>query len=144
MDILIDKIRARIKTSEDVSVFKQYLIDYSHTNDWYRHVMSDIPRKGYYRNIIYRDSDFEVVIISWKRYAKTEWHSHPLKGCLMTVLYGSLDEIKLEQNKSFIDFKSLKPGQVNYVRPTDEHIISNSFNNISVSLHLYSPPGFYD
>jgi Cysteine dioxygenase type I len=94
-----------------------------------------------YSNTLYRTDKFEIRFICWKSLQKTPRHPHPENGCLMKIL----TEKRIEEK--FINTRSIKTvykkEEVGYIKASKSHILENSDTD-SVSLHIYSPSGFYD
>lgn len=109
--------------------------------DWEKYIKT--CHDNYHRNLVYRNSDFEILVISWLPGQKTPIHSHPENGCIMKVLKGQLCETKITQNdKKFIN--TYCKNDTSYIHNSiGKHIISNDSDNLAVSLHIYSPPNFY-
>ncbi|ADO67447.1 putative type I cysteine dioxygenase [Cafeteria roenbergensis virus] len=97
---------------------------------------------NYNRNIVYRNKQFEIVTIYWDEKSKSPFHSHPEQGCILKVISGTLKENLLlnnnemkvnilnKDNTSYLD-NSIGIHQIEALKPTK-------------SIHIYSPPGFYD
>mgnify|MGYP001482392476 CR=1 FL=1 len=94
----------------------------------------DEPNK-YEKVIIYRNDDYELILINWEKGASTNYHDHPKNGCVLKVLDGKLYEISGSKlnilNKNITSFK-----------------LENEYHRIlalekSYSLHYYSPPNYY-
>jgi hypothetical protein len=93
------------------------------------------------RNIIYRSKNFELILISWKKDYETEYHSHPENGCLLRVLEGSLMEnIKLDDTSKMNFFGQ---NNVSYMH-NSKGLHKITALSQTFSLHLYSPPGYYN
>ena len=104
----------------------------------------EFSREKYKKVTLLRNVDFELVLITWLPNQHTKLHSHPSNGCLMKVLYGQLHEI-IYQNKTSYQEKNNKQGEYSFIcDKLGKHVISNIENSPAVSLHLYSPPNFYD
>ena len=95
----------------------------------------------YYSTTLFRADNFEIRLLCWKPFQKTPKHPHPENGCLMKILEGELIEEKFENDKSIETL--YKKGDVGYITASEIHILKN-LDNDSVSLHIYSPSGFYD
>ena len=95
----------------------------------------------YYSTTLFRADKFEIRLLCWKPFQETPKHPHPENGCLMKILEGELIEEKFENDKTITTV--YKKGDVGYITASEIHILKNSDNN-SVSLHIYSPSGFYD
>jgi hypothetical protein len=127
----------RIIIKKDMKQFKNIL---NMNIDWSKYAKIDI--NNYNKNCIYRDKDFEIIIITWYKNQSTKLHKHPSNGCLMKVLLGSLTEKKILNNKS-IKINHYNSNDISYIHDDyAQHKIYNN-NNVSVSIHIYSPPNFY-
>ena len=95
----------------------------------------------YNSTTLYRNDYFEIRLLCWKPQQETPKHSHPKNGCLMKILEGKLIEEKFVNDSSI---KTVyKKDEVGYIKASELHILKN-LDTDSVSLHLYSPSGFYD
>jgi len=109
--------------------------------DWTKY--AKIDENNYNKNCIYKDEDFEITVITWYKNQSTNMHKHPSNGCLMKVLLGSLTEQKFLSDNS-ISINTLNTNDISYIHDKyAKHKIYNN-NNLSVSLHIYSPPNFYN
>ena len=106
----------------------------------------DVTRRKYNKKIIYKNDLFEIILIKWDKDSETPIHSHPKNGCLLKLIKGKLLEEKyIETNEGLRLFVSnnLKIGETNFM-----HDIIGQHKIIAVeesySIHLYSPPGFYN
>jgi hypothetical protein len=96
---------------------------------------------NYYSNTLYRTDKFEIRLLCWKPLQETPKHPHPQNGCLMKILTGKLIEEKFMNNSTI---KTVyKKDEVGYIKAPESHILKN-LDTDSVSLHIYSPSGFYD
>ena len=104
--------------------------------------ISNSLNKNYYKSVIYKNNIFELIIIKWEKNSKTSIHSHPENGCLLKPIFGSIKEIRYLNPNSNKD-SQLKLDQVYYMHDNlgKHRIIADE---ISYSIHLYSPPNFYD
>jgi len=96
---------------------------------------------NYYSNTLYRANKFEIRLLCWKPLQETPRHPHPENGCLMKILEGKLIEDKFLDNNNIQTV--YKKGDVGYIKATESHILRNTEID-SISLHIYSPSGFYD
>lgn len=126
---------------------KQILEDYNGT-DWLDHSNHMIDDHEYKRNLIYSDNNIDVFIITWGDYATTKVHDHPPSGCLLKILENRLTENIFQHNNdngvlTLCKFNKMKVGDISYSEGCSYvHKINNNTADISVSLHIYSPPGF--
>lgn len=103
----------------------------------------NLNKKKYSKECVFKNNDYELFIISWLPKQHTQLHLHPDNGCIMRILYGELFEIRINNN----DVKEYHYYTNNNSFMSNEygkHIISNINNKLAISLHLYSPPNFYN
>jgi hypothetical protein len=106
--------------------------------DW-RHY-ADL-KKNFNRNIIYRSKNMELILISWQKDYETDYHLHPENGCLLRILEGSLMENIKDEESNKMNFYG--NNNVSYMHNSKgSHKITALTQTFS--LHLYSPPGYYD
>ena len=125
-------------------------LKYYQDRDWRQHktyfynesINKNSNKKSYYKNILYQNDAFELILIKWEKGAETAIHQHPSNGCLLKLLEGKLIE---ERYTNDILYKSseLKLNSVGYMHDTvGAHKITALEE--SYSLHLYSPPKYYN
>jgi len=108
-------------------------------NDWYDHIHIKDP---YNRKIVYKNDSIEIIVITWSKNQSSRIHTHPENGCLMRILYGELIEEKYNRNLELLGRSIIKKDNISYIEgDVITHKIINS-NQISVSLHIYSPPNY--
>ena len=108
--------------------------------NWEKYVKKD--EENYFRNTVFRNENFEILIITWLPGQKTPIHHHPKNGCLMKILEGKLKETAFKNNDIFNTI--YKENDASYIHDDiGRHIISNESDTMAVSLHIYSPPNFY-
>ena len=99
--------------------------------------------KKYNKVILFRNDDFELVLISWLPGQHSKMHYHPKNGCIMKLLYGQLHEIRYKNSNDFEEL-DYKKNDISYMCDQfGQHVITNIEDIPAISLHLYSPPGFY-
>ena len=104
-------------------------------------VFFDIEK--YKKNVVYRNSIYEIILITWLPGQQTKLHEHPKNGCIMKILEGELTE-NLYTPEKIID-NIYKKEDISYIDNTiGKHIISNNSNENTISLHIYSPPNYYN
>jgi cysteine dioxygenase len=124
---------------ESLEKFKKYLNeinilnyqDYIHFDD-----------KTYKKNLVKRNQKIELYIICWKKGQSSSLHSHPKNGCLMKILNGNLEEI-IHKNKE-IKSNIYNENQISYIHDKIGKHIIRSLDTDTISLHIYSPPKFYE
>lgn len=96
----------------------------------------------YSKNMVFRNNKFEIIFISWYSNSIAPLHLHPKNGCILKVLKGKLQERRLFNNE-ILEKTILKENDISYIDDTiGPHEITAL--NFSISMHIYSPPGFYD
>jgi hypothetical protein len=105
-------------------------------NDYIQETGSD-----FYKVKIYLSKNFEIILIIWKEGYSTPLHNHPENGCIIKVLEGNLIEEIINNKQKQINNFIL--GNVSYMHDNKGFHKISSIKN-SYSLHIYSPPGFYD
>ena len=138
MNNLIDILdKSDFKKMEDL---KQYLLDLE--INYIKYII--INNKNYSRNIIYRNKIYEIIIITWMPHQFTKLHKHPKNGCLMKVLKGELNEIIFSNQNKYMERK-LNENTVTFIKDKlGKHIISNVSKKPCITLHIYSPPNYYN
>jgi hypothetical protein len=99
----------------------------------------------YLRDRLFLNDKFEVILITWGSDCKTRIHKHPHNGCLLSIMEGTLVEERYDNNKELFQKDTLKNGDIGYMHNDigRHRIINNNDHNV-YSLHIYSPPRFYD
>ncbi|MDX2306146.1 MAG: cysteine dioxygenase family protein [Microscillaceae bacterium] len=108
--------------------------------DWQKYVcFSD---DCYTRNYVYRDEDFEILVLCWQPGQGSPIHNHADRGCVLKVLGGELLETRYFSEENIRE-TSLQLNQITYI---DNHIGLHKIENRSqvntISLHIYSPGYF--
>ena len=125
-----------------------YDIENYKDTDWKKHKSFFInssnsydKSKKYYKNIIYQNDSFELILIKWEKGAQTSIHGHPDNGCILKLLEGKLKE---EKYNKFNKYKSSELG-INSVGYMHNNLGTHKIIALeeSYSLHLYSPPKYY-
>jgi len=93
---------------------------------------------------IFQSNSFEIFLIFWPKDFCKDFHKHPNNGCILKVINGQLLEIIKENEYSPIEKQYLRDiGSTSYIdnyKGTHKIIALED----SLSIHIYSPPGFYD
>jgi len=110
-------------------------------------------RKQYTRNLIFKNSLFELMALCWDVGQGSRIHNHCEQNCWMTVPIGRLriqnfrvieqDEktghCQIETTEAF-NVHTLSPAEVDPAEPVHQVLNPNEFNERAVSLHIYSKP----
>ena len=104
------------------------------------------PLKGTYtRDILFRTNNYEIILITWGSHSETKIHCHPKNGCLLTVLEGQIREERYDHNDVFYEMNILNRCDFGYMHcDLGKHKVINPNDYNCYTLHIYSPPGFYD
>lgn len=96
----------------------------------------------YHRSKVFENDFFEIYIITWNTYQRSQFHDHSENGCSMLLLQGELLEEITNNNNTVTTTSHYKEGDVTFINnDVGLHRISNpSSTNIAISLHVYSPP----
>lgn len=150
---LFDKSTEIILEKKCTSYLHDLLKSYE-MNDWEQYIISDfeiINNKNYYKNLIYQNDIIELYIITWKENSCSPIHDHPENGCILKILKGQLFEEVFKNingnikylNKTYLNNKFLNVNNIGFKKGNKyPHRITNIFNDISVSLHIYSKPNY--
>lgn len=107
--------------------------------DWRRYADTT---KEFSRNLIYRSDNIELILISWKKDYSTKYHFHPENGCILKVLEGTLME-NIKSKDDIVKMNIYNQNNVSYMHNDKGSHQIISLSNV-FSLHIYSPPGFYN
>ena len=100
--------------------------------------------EGYRRNLVIRDDILDCYLLCWLPGQSTKFHYHPSRGCLYKILEGELVEIRGDENSDHISTK-LTSQETQYIHNNvGGHLMSNTSNKPTISLHFYSPSKYYD
>ena len=98
--------------------------------------------KSYYKLKIFQNDIFELILIKWDKDFSSIAHYHPHNGCVLKVLEGEITEDRYF-NDELYKKTVLKKNDVGFM-----HDIMGSHKitacETSFTLHLYSPPNFYN
>ena len=101
--------------------------------------------KRYTRNCIYKDDQFEVLLLCWEPGQQTAIHGHDGKDCWVYLLEGEMTEVfysldsenYLRQDRSHV----ITPRQLTFMNDKlGYHKLMASEQCRSVSLHIYARP----
>lgn len=117
------------------------LINSYKSQDWKEYI--NYQKNVYTRNLIYRDSNFEIFLIYWDSKIVSKIHDHADNGCVFKVLSGELIENRYNiSDNSLINSNILKDKAIYIDNSIAYHSIENPLLTPSASLHIYSPPNY--
>jgi len=129
-------LKNNIKLKDLLDDVKKYNGD-----DWKKYIKKN--SLTYNRHIVYKNDLLELVIITWDSEQETPVHGHPKNGCIFKILSGNINTClyKTLDTKIIERIFNLKFGDTRYIDNTVSfHSMSNNYDNLCVSLHIYSPP----
>lgn len=139
INITIENLAIQINQHLEKNKLKDFPLQNFNITDFKNKI--NFIKNEYYRNIVYSNNLFEIIIISWSPSSITPIHYHPENGCLLKILQGELNEELFLNNKD-IKNNILTTNSISYLdNNIGTHRISTKEN--TVSLHIYSPSGFY-
>jgi|TARA_B100001245_G_C22663158_1_gene324918 predicted metal-dependent enzyme (double-stranded beta helix superfamily) len=102
-------------------------------------------KENYYtRNLIHKDTDFELMVICWPPNTSAPIHGHEGEKCWARVQEGQLQICNYEEISSdplelkMIQELSCSPGFLD--GPADIHSVENLSDKFAISLHVYAKP----
>jgi len=134
MDNLIEQINSILTKDTNVNIITDILKNYNNY-DWKKYI---VETSYYTKILIYRNSIYEIFLISWNKDISTPFHNHPRNGCILKVLEGTLIESMLDGD----EFKILNIDDISCINHNIYHKITSIGK--SYSIHVYSPPLFYE
>ena len=139
---LFNLINENIKQTDKKNINHLYNIikDYNGT-DWKQY--RKVNKETYNKILVNSNENFDMYIITWNNYQKSKIHNHPENGCIYKILEGHLIEENYDDKLTLVGIKSLFIDRIGYIDDFIHlHRMNNYKNNISVSLHIYSPSNF--
>ncbi len=143
MKDLIKNLKLYAKEDFPVNEVTDYLSNYKlNKNDLLKY--SHFNKKLYTRNLIFRNKDFEILILCWRPGHLAPIHGHEGEKCWARVETG-----KLKFSNFNIISKNplkLKTGQVIFGKkgfldgPAEIHSVENKSNTNAITLHVYAKP----
>lgn len=143
--------------SPEDQIFQMMSLVEMSTMELERFALSD-PDRNYTRNLISSDGEtYTLLLLCWNPNKSSPIHDHPCDGCWMRILKGQMresryhDVVKGSNEKNvghktpsleFTDDETFVEGQVAFINDSlGYHKLGNdSHSQISMTLHLYSPP----
>ena len=143
MNSFIKSLKSFVKTDFPVNEVSDLIIKSQFSNkllDKYSH----FSKNTYTRNMIYKDSNFEVLLICWSAGQMAPIHGHEGEKCWFKILSGSLEILNYEIEST----KPLKLKQLEKINassgyldgPADIHAINNCYKEPVKTLHVYAKP----
>jgi len=101
--------------------------------------------KGYVRKRLYRDREWEMLLLCWLPGHTTVIHDHGGSWGATLVLSGAVHEwgfrwLGAGKRLELLKDRTLPASKTTVETPTTIHRVANASSEPAVSLHLYSPP----
>lgn len=139
--ILGDIITKELLTNNKLKNLNHILEKYN-GNDWLEKYYCLHLKNTYHRETAYINDLIEIIIITWTSLVESKIHNHPQNGCLMKLMSGSIIEEKYTADLLWYNKNIININDITYIEGNEYlHKIINN-NEISCSLHIYSPPKF--
>lgn len=142
LNFLGDAITSKLHNGKNLFDLK-YLLEQYNGNDWKNYL--SFSEEKYTRNKVYTNGDIDILVICWNNNQQSGIHDHPENGCLLRMLQGSIkEEVYIKQDDKYTYSKTnyLEHNKVSYKEGNCcIHNIMNG-NQLSVSLHIYSPSNY--
>lgn len=133
----MDYLIKNIKKDTDLFNYINYLEDFKLT-DFIDKI--EFIKNKHNKITIYKNNIFELILICWYDVI-VPYHNHPQNGCLLKVLDGEL--IENIKNNNIITKNILYKDNISYMHDNKGQHMIQSINK-TISLHLYSPPNYYN
>ena len=101
--------------------------------------------EGYTRNCVVKTTEFELILICWKKNAITPIHCHNEQHCWVYQVDGEMTEIRYQKddqdNLSESNNMLVTPGMLTYMHDSmGYHLLENHTSENAMTLHLYMKP----
>ena len=134
----IEKFIDEIKNIKNFQNIKNILNNYS-GDDWKKFIK--INDSIYHKEKIFENDYLDIYIITWNKKQQSQIHNHSKNGCWLKMLQGKLIENIYDKNINLQVKNILNSGDISFMHDDiGYHQIINDNDDISVSLHVYSPP----
>jgi hypothetical protein len=158
---LTTKINSHIDKLSNIRDFKlqdiKPLVNNYASNDWEEYKNKNPVKKLSFSNnysripIIFDDLEegkkdlYDMFLIKWEPYCHTSIHNHPDGDCIMKLLEGHIIEQRFQNSETCNEIKTLNTSDISFMSDSlGLHRIINDNNTHSYSLHIYSPPIYYN
>lgn len=105
-----------------------------------------IKTKSHIKKCLFRDNKVEMLLIIWPPNYQTKVHSHPEGGCISKCINNKLVEERYNtKTLDIIEKKKFNKNDISYIdNKLYYHKIINDTDKFAYSLHIYSPPNYYN
>ena len=117
----------------------KYVLEQYNEDDWKQYVL--IKENQYNRIKLFENKHFEVLLLVWDTKQEAHIHDHAENGCWLKLLKGKLKESIYSKSFDLLKMNEVNENNISFMtNDKGYHSIENINNDISVSLHIYSPP----
>ncbi|MBI96888.1 hypothetical protein CL656_07075 [bacterium] len=85
-------------------------------------------------------NNIEMYIITWNKHIISKIHNHSKNGCILKLLKGELYENHYDHSLNLLSHNKINKNDTTYIDNKLGYHSIISKNELSVSLHIYSPP----
>lgn len=105
-----------------------------------------IKTKSHIKKCLFRNKQVELLLIVWPPSYQTKVHSHPKGGCISKCISNKLVEERYNtKTLDIIEKKNFNKNDISYIdNKLYYHKIINDTDKFAYSLHIYSPPNYYN
>jgi hypothetical protein len=134
MDTLIHNLNNNLTTNLNTPFIHNLLQNFNYSP------ISIPPINSYQKTLLFRNDLFDIYQINWNKNSITPVHNHPQNGCILKIISGKLQESIF--NPNLISTNLLSTNQISYI---DDSLGLHQIQALedTISLHIYSPPNFY-
>lgn len=102
-------------------------------------------KEAYTRNCIFRNENFELLLLCWGKNQTTPIHDHGGEQCWVYQIKGDIEEIRYDENNEgdleATNKKTLTPGKITYMDDSlGFHALENNNDDKALTLHIYMNP----
>jgi len=143
MNTLIENLKTYARENFPVKEISSYLANYNLSEKIMNEYIS-FKSDNYARHLVYKDEDFEILIVCWEPGHIAPIHGHEGEKCWMRVELGALKVQNYELDSvsplSLTMMEEVKGEKGFLDGPADIHSVENVYNEPAVSLHIYAKP----
>ena len=142
LEILREKIKEEMNTNSNIETNSTLKILSNYKgNDWEKYIKLD--DKKYSKVKVCEENSFDMFVITWNKEQQCPIHDHSSNGCIYKIMKGSLEETIFNKNLEWTHRINMYENCSGYISDKiGYHSMKNTNDDISVSLHIYSPPGY--
>ena len=116
---------------------KECINNYTYNNEFNQLLCNSNTQK---KIKIFENDLFDVYIIIWNIYERSNIHNHAENGCWLKVLKGTLEENLYDSDLNYVTRKTVHNNDASFIKNNiGYHNIINIGNEKALTLHIYSP-----